>query len=68
MVFTNFFSFLKMNSRIVSKRKINVRKKKKKKEGEKRAAHIVALLKNMRATPTSLLLIKRSGTPPSLSI
>ena len=35
MVFTNFFSFLKMNSRIVSKRKINVRKKKKKKRGGK---------------------------------
>ena len=39
-----------------------------KKEGEKRAAHNVALLKNKRATPTSLLLIKRSGTPPSLTI
>ena len=40
-----------------------------KKEGEKRAAHIFALLKNyMSATPTSLLLIKRSGTPPSLPI
>ena len=39
-----------------------------KKEGEKRAAHNVALLKNKRATPTSLLLIKRSGTPPSLAI
>ena len=31
-------------------------------------AHIFALLKNMSATPTSLLLKKRSGTPPSLPI
>ena len=42
--------------------------KSQKKEGKKRAAHIFALLKNMSATPTSLLLIKRSGTPPSLPI
>ena len=42
--------------------------KSQKKEGEKRAAHIFALLKNTSATPTSLLLIKRSGTPPSLPI
>ena len=42
--------------------------KSKKKEGKKRAALIVALLKNTGATPTSLLLIKRSGTPPSLPI
>ena len=39
-----------------------------KKRVKKRAAHIFALLKNMSATPTSLLLIKRSGTPPSLPI
>jgi hypothetical protein len=39
-----------------------------KKEGLKRAAHNCAHLINMRATPTSLLLIKRSGTPTSLSI
>jgi hypothetical protein len=37
-----------------------------KKEWKKRAAHIFALLKNMSATPTSLLLIRRSGAPPSL--
>ena len=42
--------------------------KSEKKEGIKRAAHIFALLKNRSATPTSLLLIKRSGTPPSLPI
>ena len=44
--------------------KKNVRKK----EGKKRAAHIFALLKKLSATPTSLLLIKRNGTPPSLPI
>jgi hypothetical protein len=38
------------------------------KEGKKRAAHIFALLKNTSATPTLLLLKKRSGTPPSLPI
>ena len=50
--------------------KKNVRKKEnfRKKEWKKSAAHIFALLKNMSATPTSLLLIKRSGTPPSLPI
>ena len=42
--------------------------KSQKKEGKKRAAHIFALLKNKSATPTSLLLIKRSVTPPSLPI
>ena len=44
------------------------RKKSEKKEGKKRVAHIFDFLKNMSATPTSLLLIKRSGTPPSLLI
>ena len=39
-----------------------------KKEWKKRAAHIFALLKNKSATPTSLLLKKRSGTPPLLPI
>ena len=33
--------------------------KSQKKEGKKRAAHIFALLKNMSATPTLLLLIKK---------
>ena len=42
--------------------------KSQKKEGKKRATHIFSLLKNMSATPTSLFLIKRSGTPPSLPI
>ena len=48
----------------------NARKKKisGKKEWKNMAAHIFALLKNMSATPTSLLLIKRSSTPPSLPI
>ena len=45
-----------------------VAKSHKKKEGKKSAAHIFTLLKNRSATPTSLLLIKRSGTPPSISI
>jgi hypothetical protein len=43
-------------------------KSKKKKRGKKRGAHIFALLKNMSATPTSLFLKKRSGTPPLLLI
>ena len=45
-----------------------VGKKVRKKEGKKRAAHIFALLKNMGATPTSLLFKKRSATPPLLLI
>ena len=49
--------------------KKNVRKKIfRKKRVKEEAAHIFALLKNMSATPISLLLIKRSGTPPSLPI
>ena len=39
-----------------------------KNEGKRRGTHIFALFKNKSATPTSLLLIKRSGTPPSLLI
>jgi hypothetical protein len=42
--------------------------KSQKKEGKKRAAHIFTLLKKVSVTPTLLLLIKRSGTPPSLPI
>jgi hypothetical protein len=52
--------------------KKNVRKKedfrKKKKSGRRGPLIFSALLKNMSATPTSLILIKRSGTPPSLPI
>jgi hypothetical protein len=49
--------------------KDEIRKKRKpeKKRG-KRGPLILSLSSKMRATPTSLLLIKRSGTPPSLSI
>ena len=39
-----------------------------KKDWKKRAAHIFAFLKNMGATPKSLLLIKMSGTPRLLAI
>jgi hypothetical protein len=59
------FYLLKKNIR---KRKKNL-KKRVKEEGSLelvRVAHIFALLKNMTAAPTSLLLIKRSGAPPPL--
>jgi hypothetical protein len=60
--------FVSCKFKELEKKDVRNRKKAKKKEGGKRAAHIVALLKNKRATPTSLLWIKRSGTPSSLSI
>ena len=44
------------------------RKKSEKKRGKRGPLIFFALLKNTSATPISLLLIKRSGTPPSLPI